>query len=501
MKRVSLLIGLIFILFFVVGCEIDEVTSYTTGQIVESIEIGYEEGDNQDHVTKDIALPSGSSLDSNIKISWISSNELIIDNFGKVNRSDEDALVDLEYTVKYLKTTFSSTITFKVISKNLGVQATYEVRYFFENIEDDAYTLEEVVKKSDFVNKDVYINPGVEEGFNLNTNVSVLTGKVLKDEIITLDVYYDRNVYDIILYDGTVILDSLKVKYGATFTVEDPIKTGFIFIDWKIHSTSVQYDLSSPVMNDLKLSATFKDENDGYIYTGYYDGAAGLYGDQLVTFLNEISNESFMGISYGDVRYILDETDADPDNPGNIILVYLGTSISGIWDEGKTWNREHVWPQSLLDSKASNPNINSASDLHNLKPSDPRTNSSRGNKFFGTTLTPQTYVPRDEVKGDVARILFYMDIMYDSLSLINANEGGANQMGNLEVLLNWHILDPVDDFEMNRNNIIENHQGNRNPFIDHPEFADKVYGHQDDVLYIFGHETIFSQMIENNIGY
>jgi endonuclease I len=82
-------------------------------------------------------------------------------------------------------------------------------------------------------------------------------------------------------------------------------------------------------------------------------------------------------VSYGDARLILDETDRDPNNSSNCILVYLGTSVSGNWDGGITWNREHVWPQSLLGVNVENQSINVGSDLHNLKPADPNENSSR----------------------------------------------------------------------------------------------------------------------------
>jgi endonuclease I len=156
-----------------------------------------------------------------------------------------------------------------------------------------------------------------------------------------------------------------------------------------------------------------------------------------------------------------------------------------------------VWPQSFLGVSASNGTVNAASDLQNLKPSDQAENSSRSNKYYGNSTTAQTYAPRDEVKGDIARILFYMDIMYNGLSLIYANEGSVYEMGNLEVLLAWHELDPVDDFEMNRNDLIETYQGNRNPFIDHPEFVDKIYQNNDE-LSVPRLETILSGMIEVN---
>jgi endonuclease I len=87
--------------------------------------------------------------------------------------------------------------------------------------------------------------------------------------------------------------------------------------------------------------------------------------------------------------------------------------------------------------------------------------------------------------------------MYNGLSLIYANEGSVYEMGNLEVLLAWHELDPVDDFEMNRNDLIETYQGNRNPFIDHPEFVDKIYQNNDE-LSVPRLETILSGMIEVN---
>jgi endonuclease I len=165
----------------------------------------------------------------------------------------------------------------------------------------------------------------------------------------------------------------------------------------------------------------------------------------------------------------LDESDADPTNPGNVILVYTGWSVSGTWDAGNTWNREHIWPQSLLgyDSVMS-------SDLHNLKPSDPTANNSRSNKYFDNVTTSASYEPRDEVKGDVARILLYMLTMYDDLTLVNSTPS-VYEMALLNVILGWHEIDPVDDFERNRNNVIAAHQGNRNPYIDYPEFVDLIW--------------------------
>jgi len=206
----------------------------------------------------------------------------------------------------------------------------------------------------------------------------------------------------------------------------------------------------------------------------YYYSAQGLTGNVLFLELRDIVNTGFIGVSYGDSRYILDESDADPNNSNNVILVYLGTSVSGVWD-GTTWNREHVWPQSLLGVDVDNNDINVGTDLQNLKPANPNENSSRGNKYFDNVTTSSSYEPRDEVKGDIARILLYMWTKWDFLTLVDSYPS-TYQMAMLSVLLEWHELDPVDDFERNRNEVIYSYQNNRNPYIDYPQFVELIWG-------------------------
>ena len=202
-----------------------------------------------------------------------------------------------------------------------------------------------------------------------------------------------------------------------------------------------------------------------------------LSGETLLLALRSLINNGFVGVDYGAATTILAESDADPNNAENIILVYLQTSIDGSWDSGATWNREHIWPQSYLGDTADNNTVNIASDLHNLKPANPSENSSRGNKYFDNITTSSTYEPADEVKGDIARILFYMIVMYDYLELIDDPNGSAvYDMGVFSTLLEWHILDPVSDFELNRNNVIYSYQFNRNPFIDNPQYVELIWG-------------------------
>lgn len=208
----------------------------------------------------------------------------------------------------------------------------------------------------------------------------------------------------------------------------------------------------------------------------YYLSAQGMTGTVLFDELHDIINTGFAGVDYGTARYALAYTDVDPNNSSKLILLYLGTSVAGAWDGGTTWNREHIFPQSLLGEAAENSTVNMASDLQNLKPSDPVVNSSRGNKIFNDYTDADCFEPRDEVKGDIARILLYMMTMYSVLEVIDDTTPGVHQMGYLSVLLAWNDLDPVDDFERHRNDVIQSYQHNRNPYIDYPEFVDLIWG-------------------------
>jgi endonuclease I len=222
------------------------------------------------------------------------------------------------------------------------------------------------------------------------------------------------------------------------------------------------------------------------VYQGYYQAVNGVSDAQLkptlTTILRSILSPTGLlpaATEYGNARYDLPLSDADPNNPNNIILVYSRTSVSSTWDEGITWNREHVFPQSLLDVKTSNSSRHKGADYHNLKPANPSMNSSRGNKYFAETTTTTSYAPPEVVRGDVARILFYMVTMWPELSLVDVtglNKPATFQMAQLSFLVKWHLEDPVDAFEANRNEVIYSKQGNRNPYIDHQEFVCRVWG-------------------------
>lgn len=251
--------------------------------------------------------------------------------------------------------------------------------------------------------------------------------------------------------------------------------------------SSSSSDYLSSSSSSQPISSSYSSSSD-IIYEGYYYGADGLMGTQLVTFLRTITTTGFIPITYGDARYFMGEYDADPANSNNVLLIYNRASVSDVWDNGTTWNREHVWPQSRLGADAVNGTANICSDLHNLRAANPSINSSRGNKNFDNSTTTTSYYPGEADKGDIARILMYMAIRYPQLTLVNGTpaDDGSLSIGNLTTLLQWHDQDPPDAFEIGRNQIIfagayvpylnrTLKQNNRNPFVDHPEFADYIW--------------------------
>lgn len=223
----------------------------------------------------------------------------------------------------------------------------------------------------------------------------------------------------------------------------------------------------------------------------YYKDAEGKTGQELKDALNRIISEQTT-LSYDQVWDALKATDKDPADAGSVILLYSGESRSADRNGGDAddWNREHVWAKSHGDfGTAPGP----GTDVHHLRPTDVTVNSTRGNKDFdaggsevdeapGSRTDEDSFEPRDEVKGDVARMIFYMAVRYEggAFADLEVNDdvgnGSAPYMGRLSVLSQWHLQDPPDDFEKNRNEVIyEQFQHNRNPFVDHPEWVGEIW--------------------------
>jgi endonuclease I len=233
---------------------------------------------------------------------------------------------------------------------------------------------------------------------------------------------------------------------------------------------------------------------DGYYYyqnlsTGYYASAHLLVGDALKNELNVITNDGLTPQRYSDAKTVLAQADLSLTDRTKVYNIYNGLLVNATWDS-TSWHREHVWPNSRLGmDRVDESGRNQASDLHNLRAITPAVNSSRSDRFYDDasggpqTVTGGGYYPGDDHKGDVARILFYMYITYDFLMLTDDGlEDESNhytlagaKMGKLSLLLEWHREDPVDDFEKQRNDVIFQSQGNRNPFIDQPAYVHLIW--------------------------
>lgn len=238
---------------------------------------------------------------------------------------------------------------------------------------------------------------------------------------------------------------------------------------------------------------------------------------------------------------ILNLADEDPDNPNNVLDLYKNESYPKKTSGAKGYNREHTWPKSYGFPRSGEDNY-PYTDCHHLMACDTFYNARRSNKPFAnidgveyptaendggeesnySDKDPNATPPPDKPwlkwvggthsegswqvwsgrRGDIARAMFYMDVRYeggrhgvtgaaepdliltDDRSLIKKGhkdkDSGVAYMGLLSTLMEWNLEDPVDNMERKRNDVVESFQGNRNPFADHPEWVEIVFGSPEE---------------------
>ncbi|WP_193323842.1 endonuclease, partial [Marinifilum sp. N1E240] len=249
------------------------------------------------------------------------------------------------------------------------------------------------------------------------------------------------------------------------------------------------------------------------IPVNYYQEAEGTKADVLKDKLADIINAGFVSYPYEeegrgdvaaesrrfvtgaiplDVYDIMDEADRDPNNPSKVYMIYkemvydADAKHLGLNGSQEKWNREHVYPQSTGGFKNArapwgsgsyaNGNIieNAGDDLalaqsdaHHLRSSDKNENNKRNNFPFANSTSGSKYAPPLSAKGDVARVIFYLNLRYGL---------DISQVGSVEMFKEWSELDPVDPYEVRHNNVVYKYQKNRNPFIDYPELVEYIYG-------------------------
>lgn len=249
---------------------------------------------------------------------------------------------------------------------------------------------------------------------------------------------------------------------------------------------------------------------------GYYNSANGLSGAALKTELSSIITNGHIDKGYSGLWTAYKTTDIDKDyeNDGTILDIYSerpagsdpytytpGSDQCGTYStEGNCYNREHIVPQSLFNQAS--PMV---ADIHFIRATDGKVNGMRSNYPFGkvgsasfTSLNGSklgtsassgysgtVFEPIDEFKGDVARMIFYFVTRYQSKlstfssgNMLGSSTFPGLQTWELNVLLAWHNQDPVSQAEIKRNNASYTFQGNRNPFIDNPNYVNLIWGSQ-----------------------
>ena len=253
--------------------------------------------------------------------------------------------------------------------------------------------------------------------------------------------------------------------------------------------------------------------------SGYYVTTQGLTGYALKTELHNIIKDhnsqgysaiwSFYDIASRDKYFendnsILDRYAENPTGQDSYNYVAISDQCGSYRGEGDCYNREHSFPKSWFGG--TNEPMNS--DVHHIFATDGYVNSKRSNYPFGEVgnasftssngsklgsaassinYSGTVFEPIDEFKGDFARAYFYMATRYENVisswqnnttysnAVLNGTSNQVFENWVVTMLVNWHNDDPVSQLELDRNQAAYEHQGNRNPFIDHPEFVEMIW--------------------------
>jgi endonuclease I len=297
---------------------------------------------------------------------------------------------------------------------------------------------------------------------------------------------------------------SIGVKAGDTITIEG-IYEAYSYNSGYYKSEIMGYIISKTSGNVPAIKGENYTANEPY-KGNYYDSVKNLTGNQLLKGLHNLMMDTHdTYVTYNSLNTTLKSS--DPGNSSSQVkCFYSGKSTS-------SFNREHVWAQSLSGTTSSSSTnlygqTHGGSDIHHIRPAIGSYNSLRSNAAFGIVYGPKSgmstiphtsgqnnYItgaiiePVDAIKGDVARIVMYMYMHYSS-SICNYGStyeflgtmnvwyvmGPESSTDCFKLLRKWNALDPVDDYERNRNEVGFNKQGNRNPFVDHPSYADAIWG-------------------------
>ena len=238
--------------------------------------------------------------------------------------------------------------------------------------------------------------------------------------------------------------------------------------------------------------ATYYEDDCAYTYLRQMTGNE-LFG-RLNSLMGSTCRIASSSLDYGTLRYAYIGVDRDLNNASNIIGYYNGTSFAAVWDNGKTWNREHTWPQS----KGVKKDKPMGYDMQSVRPTLQSVNSSRGNDAYGESsgfydpnevaISNPDYRAENlgSYRGDAARVIMYdylvygeaggyKNQLYNGAAQLLSKLGQAGVFESIPMLIKWHMQDPPSLTEMVRNDGAQDYQGNRNPVIDYPELALQIF--------------------------
>ena len=329
-----------------------------------------------------------------------------------------------------------------------------------------------------------------------------------------------------------------KYAAGNTFAATG-LSTNTVTYDFYVYAVSGFTCTGGPLYNTTARTGSAATSNSNGIPVGYYDTVTTQSCAPLKSTLKWRTTTGMAPKTYGELWNQFNNVDIKPrevtynapNNTANVIWdiysdVPNGTDpynftatpsggfrmscsgYSGANVEGDCYNREHSVPQSWFGASASNASAGPESDFHHIFPTDRIVNAERGNYIYGevanATYTSQNgskkgssamagftdgtivFEPLNEYKGDVARAFLYFVTRYEEnmTGWPGGTEGGqafdpttypSVDVPYLKLMLKWHTQDPVSQKEIDRNNAAYAYQSNRNPFVDHPEYVDRIW--------------------------
>ena len=293
--------------------------------------------------------------------------------------------------------------------------------------------------------------------------------------------------------DVTVNLSNLKDVYSLSDTMITVLSldSSIVWLKYNPNQNVINDDVIFITSDDSTIGVAIDVVGFGYYGDSYDATTFNRYDNELKGVLTSlVSNHTSLGYTLARDKMFMEIDNQKVNGQGATVntleCVYTGRKAVGYVDRtdaqnNYNFNTEHTWPQSNF-----NENEPMRSDLYHLFPTDNPANGVRSNYPFGKVVSNITwdsagsklgrnslneivFEPRDVHKGDVSRSMFYFITRYPT------NYGGFFSQTQENVFREWNKLDNVGVVESNRNTAIANYQGKRNPYIDHPEFVDRIY--------------------------